>query len=209
MSRHWTKFCSWILDFFAGVRRHLVDWINFCILTEYLAMSTTSGRPIVRPTLQTVPESLPADHVTQPAQTPVAPSVTPPAVGVTAEKNHSTTTTTSNQCTTPAVSLKPRSTSSRVSRLVSIANEAVCAIRLLKFVSDRNLNVLIDQFCYLLFIVNVWLICVSRCFMWQMCARWVRRVLIKASTVRLKLKTIFWRIKNNFLSGQVWDWFGR
>lgn len=79
-------------------------------------MSTTSGRPIVRPTLQTVPESLPADHVTQPAQasqTPVAVANPSPAIGAVAEKNHQSAV--SSQSTTPAVSLKPRSSSSRVS----------------------------------------------------------------------------------------------
>lgn len=76
-------------------------------------MSTTSGRPIVRPTLQTVPESLPADHVTTPAQTAaVVATVTPPAVAAITEKP-TTTTTSSNQSAAPAVSLKPRSSSSR------------------------------------------------------------------------------------------------
>lgn len=80
-------------------------------------MSTTSGRPIVRPTLQTVPESLPADHVTQAAQTAQAAvtAATPSTVGVTAEKIHPTTTP--SQSTTPSVSLKPRSSSSRVSEI--------------------------------------------------------------------------------------------
>lgn len=75
-------------------------------------MSTTSGRPIVRPTLQTVPESLPADHVTQSVQTPVVTAAPAPVAVVTADKV--LTTATSNQ-STPAASLKPRSTSSRVS----------------------------------------------------------------------------------------------
>lgn len=76
-------------------------------------MSTTSGRPIVRPTLQTVPESLPADHVTQPAQAAVATSTPSPAVGTTTEKSHQAPVTST--AAAPAVSLKPRSTSSRVS----------------------------------------------------------------------------------------------
>lgn len=76
-------------------------------------MSTTSGRPIVRPTLQTVPESLPADHVTQQAQAAVAAATPSPVIGATVEKNHQTGPAT--QSTTPAVSLKPRSSSSRVS----------------------------------------------------------------------------------------------
>lgn len=70
-------------------------------------MSTT-----MRPTLQTVPESLPADHVTQPAQaTPSTPSATSNG-----EKSHTTTTPSSQQSgQTPSVNLKPRSSSSRVS----------------------------------------------------------------------------------------------
>lgn len=71
----------------------------------------------MRPTLQTVPESLPADHVTQAAQTAqtAVAAATPAqaAIGVTAEKIHPTTTP--SQSTTPSVSLKPRSSSSRVS----------------------------------------------------------------------------------------------
>jgi hypothetical protein len=76
-------------------------------------MSTT-----MRPTLQTVPESLPADHVTQPAQTT---PLTPNAVSSSSasEKAHPTTVTSSGQTGTTAVSLKPRgSTSSRVSFLL-------------------------------------------------------------------------------------------
>lgn len=69
-------------------------------------MSTT-----MRPTLQTVPESLPADHVTQPAQA----TPTTPAQTTNGEKSHPTTQA-SQSGTTPTVSLKPRSTSSRVSQ---------------------------------------------------------------------------------------------
>lgn len=68
-------------------------------------MSTT-----MRPTLQTVPESLPADHVTQPAQ--ATPST--PAQTTNGEKSH-TTTQSSQSGQTPTVNLKPRSSSSRVS----------------------------------------------------------------------------------------------
>lgn len=88
-------------------------------------MSTTSGRPIVRPTLQTVPESLPADHVTQPAQasvTPVAVANPSPAIGAVAEKSHQSAA--SSQSTTPAVSLKPRSSSSRVSSCAATSKAA-------------------------------------------------------------------------------------
>ena len=68
-------------------------------------MSTT-----MRPTLQTVPESLPADHVTQPAQaTPSTPSATSNG-----EKTHVPTPSTQTG-PTPSVTLKPRSSSTRVS----------------------------------------------------------------------------------------------
>ncbi|KAL7012958.1 hypothetical protein ACKWTF_015120 [Chironomus riparius] len=66
-------------------------------------MSTT-----MRPTLQTVPESLPADHVTQPAQA----TPTTPAQTTNGEKSHPTTQATP-VVPTPTVNLKPRSTSSR------------------------------------------------------------------------------------------------
>jgi hypothetical protein len=80
-------------------------------IDKYLAMSTHT----MRPTLQTVPESLPADHVTQPNQTPVTSSVTTAnPIVVSTDKNHqSTQLTQSGQ--SPAVTLKPRSSSSRVS----------------------------------------------------------------------------------------------
>ena len=69
-------------------------------------MSTT-----MRPTLQTVPESLPADHVTQPAQA----TPTTPAQTTNGEKSHPTTQA-APVVPTPTVNLKPRSTSSRVSQ---------------------------------------------------------------------------------------------
>ena len=64
----------------------------------------------MRPTLQTVPESLPADHVTQPAQ--ATPST--PAQTTNGEKSHQLTPS-SQSGQTPSVNLKPRSSSSRVS----------------------------------------------------------------------------------------------
>lgn len=71
-------------------------------------MSTT-----MRPTLQTVPESLPADHVTTPAQA----TPTTPAQTNNIEKSHPVVALPVSQPgPTPAtVNLKPRSSSSRVS----------------------------------------------------------------------------------------------
>jgi hypothetical protein len=62
----------------------------------------------MRPTLQTVPESLPADHVTQPATA----TPTTPAQTSNGEKSHAPP---ASQSTTPSVNLKPRSSSTRVS----------------------------------------------------------------------------------------------
>jgi hypothetical protein len=71
----------------------------------------------MRPTLlETVPESLPADHVTQSAQPSSVTAVA--AVATTTEKNIQAVTSekTPQPGQTPAVaSLKPRSSSSRVS----------------------------------------------------------------------------------------------
>lgn len=69
----------------------------------------------MRPTLQTVPESLPADHVTQPAQ--ATPST--PAATSNGEKAHPPA---SSSGPTPSVNLKPRSSSSRVSLKIVIAS---------------------------------------------------------------------------------------
>lgn len=80
----------------------------------------------MRPTLQTVPESLPADHVTQPSQ-PAGISPTnnaTPTTGAVTEKLQPTSLI--NQSTpTPAVSLKPRSSSSRVSYGILLLRIAV------------------------------------------------------------------------------------
>lgn len=69
----------------------------------------------MRPTLQTVPESLPADHVTQPTQTTVITSTATagPVISTPTEKAHQAIPL-SQSGQTP-VSLKPRSSSSRVS----------------------------------------------------------------------------------------------
>ncbi|KAG5668122.1 hypothetical protein PVAND_016075 [Polypedilum vanderplanki] len=73
----------------------------------------------MRPTLQTVPESLPADHVTQPAQT--TPST--PAQTNNNEKSHQTTPA-SQSGQTPVANLKPRSSSSRVQIRSDETNQA-------------------------------------------------------------------------------------
>lgn len=67
----------------------------------------------MRPTLQTVPESLPADHVTKPTQTPVIASTTTagPAMSATTEKSHQATPL--SQTGQTPVTLKPRNSSSR------------------------------------------------------------------------------------------------
>lgn len=93
-------------------------------------MSTTSGRPIVRPTLQTVPESLPADHVTQNQAQAVAVVTSAPTPTVAAEKTLQSTPSTVP--TTTTASLKPRSSSTRVSTLLNESSSTKFVLKLVK-----------------------------------------------------------------------------
>lgn len=78
----------------------------------------------MRPTLQTVPESLPTDHVTQPPQ---ATGISPTNNASSGASEKPPTATILNQpIPVPVVNLKPRSSSSRVSWAISQRSPVIC-----------------------------------------------------------------------------------